>query len=272
MGRPPRRNEPRRAPEEQETCSPEFLFNRRKDAFYNIETGGRVTRQRACDEPLALSVPRTVSIPIYWANLSTGADGWDGPSIATKVAEARAFFARYCITLQIDEVPVSRRQVVDFDQRFRVNAPGPDVAARIVRDECAKLRARKGSPDEFIFVLFVGNFGNIRYGQRVDDVSGCFERLKCALIESVPDKQSPNILTHELIHALGQQQGGGLAWSIPDAENEENTWNHGSCPVNDMGNVPRNVPANPVTLEDTRLLDYAAWVQFYKVAKTIKDF
>ena len=271
MGRSPRRNEPRKEPE-QETCSPEFLFNRRKSAFYNIETNGRVTAQRACDEPLAFPVPRTLSIPIYWANLSTGADGWDKPSITGKIDEAKTFFERYCITLQIDEVPVSRRQVVDFDQRFRLNNPDRDTAARIARDTCEKLRARKGGPDEVIFVLFVGNFGEIRYGDRVDDVSGCFARFKCALIESVPDKQSTNILTHELIHALGQEQGAKLAWSIPAGDNKENTWNHGSCPANDMGNVPRGNPANPVTIENTRLLDYAAWVQFYKVAQTIKDF
>jgi hypothetical protein len=272
MGRSPRRNEPRKQPEEQETCSPEFLFNRRKDAFYNIETGGRVTKQRACDKPLALSVPRTLSIPIYWANLSTGANSWDKPSITAKVDEAKTFFERYCITLQIEEVPVNNREVVDFDQRFRLNNPGPDDAARIVRDACEALRVRKGSPDAVVFVLFVGNFGQIRYGDRVDDISGCFARFKCALIESVPDKQSPNILTHELIHALGQEQGAKLAWSIPGADQKENTWNHGSCIDHDMGNVPRTNPANPVNLAATRLLDFAAWVQFYKYSKTIKDF
>jgi hypothetical protein len=271
MGRSPRRNEPRKQPE-QETCSPEFLFNRRSNAFYNIETGGRVKKKRACDKPLAYRVPRTLSIPIYWANLSTGANSWDKATITRKIDEAKAFFDRYCITLQIDEVLVNNREVVDFDQRFRVNAPGPDDAASIVEGACDALWQRKGKPQELIIVLFVGNFGQIRYGDRVDDISGCFARFKCALIESVPDKQSQNILTHELIHALGQVQGADLAWAIPGGDQKENTWNHGSCPDEDMGNIPRMNPANPVNLAATRLLDYAAWVQFYKYSKTIKDF
>jgi hypothetical protein len=261
-----------REPVKKETCSPEFLFNRRSNGFYNVETGGRVTQKRACNAPLAYPVPRTLGIPIYYANLSTGPNSWDQPSIETKIDEAKAFFERYCITLQIDTVPVNQREVVDFDQRFRANNPNPGAAANIAKGACDALWGRKGKPQEVIFVLFVGDFGQIKYGDRIDDISGCFSKVKCALIESVPDKESDNIVTHELIHALGQVQGADLAWSIPGGDQKENTWNHGSCLDEDMGNIPRGNPGVSVDLAATRLLDYAAWVQFYKYSKTIKDF
>ncbi len=251
-------------------CEPDFLFNRRNGAFYRRYTNNLVAQQLPCAQSRKVPVPSRTSIPVLWANLAPGAANWDAASVKKRLDEAKAFFARYCIGLDLKPIAFRPAEVAAFARSFRRDLANADRLAALMSKATLIMRRRARNPKAFVALVFVGDFKRIRFDRRIDDVSGCFARFKCAVIQSVPDKRSTNIVTHELIHALGNIQGLGIKWAVPATPDIENTWNHGRCLREDMGNVPRMNPRNPVNLASSRLLDFAAYAQFTALSKTVR--
>lgn len=246
------------------TCDADFVSDRRNRKWYparKVDKKISFGQKLACPNAKTLTVNEKISVPIYYANAS---NAWNAGQIQGKVNEAVNWFNKYCITLSIYDVKLKAAESAQLAGQLA------KVRNQKYHDEVVKIfngmRRRLGNPQKFFLVLFVDPYvirdklqGVVLTGPI--SVAMNFWRKPVILIPSNPEINSTNILTHELIHALGKPFGGGASTVGYRNPNKNNTWGEGGC-ANDMGNSGRGNALVPLRLPNTHLMDWASYWQF----------
>lgn len=179
------------------TCDAEFVSDRRNRDWYRNNGFGE---KLPCSETRKITIRGTKSIPIYWA---VAGGQWTEAEVREKLDKARTWFARYCISLPIKEVPLPP----DETGRLSTILAMADAESRAKYDATVRKayhdlwNKRMKRPKLFLLLFFVDPFKEVVYNKRPVDVSGNFADIPVILITRA-DKTSAHIVTHELIHGV----------------------------------------------------------------------
>lgn len=214
-------------------CVAPFVTSRQERDWY-VRRG--FSPIATCDEPKNKRLGNSVSIPIYYVAIS---NNW--PNAREKMEEARTWFARYCINLQIHPVIIKNRIKRNMIAKLAIanNHSGQRYTRRVGKTYGYIWKRHLGGPKKFLLVLFVDHFASVRYSRRGPaKVAANFDNWPVILIPDNPDVGSTNIVTHELIHGLGKKfRGGSPALTNPYGD-RKNCWDEGHC-EDEMGNSQR---------------------------------
>jgi hypothetical protein len=258
------------------TCGGLFVSSRQTPLFYKKFSTVKVGKGRikfgaivACKAPKTVPVPKSVSIPIFWTVLSST---WSRQQAQKKIAEARRWFAQYCISLTLYEVNFNPDDPAALTKQLNeANDAGIDDYAKKVKEIYRKIwDGRLGRPSQFLLVLFVDKFeGRFKEVGRTLTVNVALNVPKLPVI-LIPEKEikSTHVLTHELLHGLGKQQwkrSGNIVTTTPfgDSAPRDNAWSEGGC-ANEMGNSQREDPGKPLLKRLAAPMDWATYYQFWR--------
>ena len=263
----------------QEKCKPKWLHHLEKSGFYNTKTGGKIKTQADCNANSEYEVGHTISVPIYWGIVG---NQWTTAQAQQKIEEAKTYYANYCINLQFYEISFIAGEQKLIGDKFlaedakKVDRKGEVPGIHYVGNVYGALWKRVGSPRQLLMVLFTGDYKNMRFDghkSRITSVSANFSGWPLMLIPHL-DKDSNNILTHELTHALGKKivNKKGLPKTKLDPKSKKLAWEENPCNKTAIANFPRTDPTKPYNLPGypNRLLDFAEYWNF-KRTKNIKD-
>jgi len=256
MGRPPHNRGNGNDAKQEKKCSPEFVSDRRKDAWYPAHNFGP---KQGCTGKQK-EVPERVSIPVYWVIAGTD---WKRADIEARLKEAKSWFDKYCIKVPMYEVVLTQANQKDLNDKL---AAALSDRARF-RDTVVTMfksiwKRRMSEPEKSLLLMFVDKFAEIEFtpgSGRIDSVSGNLWDVPVILMRS-NDSEAAHIATHELIHGLGKRitkdRSNGF---VGDPEVQNNTWGDGACAI-DMGTPKRGAGAQGAFAnKETDLLDWAGY-------------
>lgn len=257
------------APTGTKVCSPPFVAKRRSDSWYTSHD----FRAPAGCTLVNDSVNETVSIPIYWVVASTAASNWTDAEAQTLMDNAKTWFGRYCITLELNKVVLKQGESQQLGKKLDdANAKSQDDYEKTVNGAYELLwDKRMWKPRTFLLVMFVDPYSAVKFDNVVVNVSGNFLRIPVILI-TASDKTSDQIATHELVHGLGKGIGSsappGTTAYVDDSGNINNSWTEGGC-ADEMGNANRTSPTVPMVKAADAPMDWASYYEYWKLAKNI---
>lgn len=191
-----------------------------------------------------------------------------------ELSRAQAWFAKYCIYLTFQHVPVTdqkfravfMKHYADFQARYpkQVNTAGMQEFYQKFIIPLYKLGGGGNQTVVMFFDRYVFysnervNSQGVFTGRSVES-SGTHLALNAIGIHK-GDKDDPYIVTHELIHALGKKGGNPGTYS----------WNHDSSCKNAMSLVARGSISDPLGLTGSHLLDLAEYVDIHNSGRLAK--
>lgn len=275
-------------PRQEPVCTPQFTPARLKLYPNNWYHNNRVIKKKGkefakipkntkiikeCQAFTANIMLNTKTRPVFWDIIG---NKWTADAAQVKITEAVEWFSKYCITVDARQIKMLKpqKQVKKFQQSL------PDFDKTLKRFE--KIRKKSVAPNAkqaAFAILFIdaipapgvqyrGNSKDTDRGGRFT-IAGNFGEIPLILIPHATDADSKNIVTHELIHALGKKFASTSKTINPEtyktgknSENYEANAGHGKCSGNDMGNSSRTRLRPVFNNADNRLLDYASYAYF----------
>ena len=245
--------------EDNKGCEAPFVTNRQENDWYE-EKG--FSPLAPCNDPKKRRLGNSISIPIYYVVLS---NNW--PNAREKMEEARTWFARYCVNLQIFPVSIKNRIKQNLIRELARKNSHPNnirrgrfkIYTREIEKTYSYIWTRHlGQPRKFLLIIFVDHFNGVRYTTRGPSrVAGNFAKWPIILIPDDPDVASTNIVSHELIHGLGKKFLGGTPAKTSPYGDRKNCWDEGNC-TTEMGNSSRGDNRVPLQKSNDSPMDFAS--------------